>query len=321
MKKNILIVSTLILVLFFGCNLDTPVDGGTDLWSDSPTVSSNLDLSNVAPPASSSILSKNIARTVLDTNKIYFRSSDIEFWAIASESDLNSIFSSKYKGWGEVDNSLGYADGESLEYLMGDNIESIVFYPYTDYAANVGNDLNPDWDTHTSEFIAAGKTLINLARLDIGGGSISFVIDGEERNICHADGNNANGINANSIFFIDQKFLSKSVLITRDIESQLQNDTITASDLSLSDTEFSFIKTLFLNNNYVDNETMIDVDGALCIPLDPVDISSYNPATNHLQIEVSWNIANAIHIRNGEYFMDNRVGNTAFNFNVALTIQ
>ena len=150
---------------------DSVGDDGTDLWSDSPEVSSNLDLSNTAPAPSSSIISRSIARAAVDTNKIYFRSSDIEFWSITEESDLNSIFSSKYKRWNEVNSLLGYAEG------------------------------------------------------------------------------------------------------------------------------------------------------ALVIPLDPVDISSFDSSVNTLQIEVSWDIANSIHLRNGEYFMDNRVGNTSFNFEVALTIQ
>ena len=360
MKKNMIIMSLLILVLALSCNMDTPVDEETDLWSDSPAVSSNLDLNNTAPAPSSSIISRSIARTAVDTNKIYFRSSDIEFWSISEENDLNSIFSSLYQedeGGNIVSDALGYDKGQSLAYDMGDETESIVFYPYTNYTASIGNGLNENWDTYTSDFIDAGNTQINLARLDVGAGAITFIINGETKQVLNSKGesscfftleeleeyyaddtiemidtieeynywlnfyNTFSGADMNSIFFVDRQFLSEPVLCERDTQEQILNDEVIASDFNISDTEFSFIKTLFQNNNYDDPVTMIDVDGALFIPLEPVDISGFNPAENTLQIEVSWDIANAIHLRNGEYFMDNRVGNTSFNFEVALTIQ
>lgn len=290
---------------------------GDFLWTDSAEVLTSISLSDSAPLPSPSIStsSRSISRASVETNKIYFRSSDIEFWSINSESDLNSIFSRKYNVAG------GFAAGESLEYYLGDNSESVTFSPYNDFTITLGNGLNPNWDSRTADFISAGKTIINLVRLDIGAGQVTFVIDGHERDVRHADGGDANGINANSIFFIDEQFLSKPVLVTRDIERQIHENELSASDLKLTDQEFSFISTLFNNNNSVDSVSMIDVNGALCIPLTPVDISSFDASANTLRIDLSWNIANAIHVRDGEYFMDNRVGKTSFNFEVSLIVE
>lgn len=148
----------------------------------------------------------------------------------------------------------------------------------------------------TADFITAGNTVINLVRLDILGGNVAFVIDGQERDVKHADDGDANGINANSVFFIDKQFLSKTVLVTRDLESRIHDNDLTASDLNLTDQEFSFINTLLNNNNYVDSVSMIDVNGALCIPLTPVDITSFDASSNTLRIDLSWDIANAIHV-------------------------
>lgn len=358
MRKNTLIMGLLILVLALSCNLDSPGDAPGDeeisLWSDSPAVSSNLELSNTAPAQGSSIISQGISRAAVDTDKIYFRSSDIEFWSITSEADLNTIFSNYYKELGDVDINLGYAQGQSLAYDMGDETESIVFYPYTDYTASIGNGLNPNWDTYTTEFIDAGNTIINLARLDVGAGAITFVINGETRKVLNSNGesdcfftleeleaayadgdieteeeyyeyldfyNTFSGANINSIFFIDNQFLSKPVLCNIDTQEQILNGELTSSDLKISNAEFSFISTLFHNKMDVDEDTMIDVDGALFIPLDPVDISGFDSLVDTLQIEVSWDIANSIHLRDGEYFMDNRVGNTSLNFSVVLSIQ
>jgi len=362
MKKEILILTT-VLMLFASCDLEqsasdpasVPAEGG--LWLDSASVVSNLDLDKTIP-ASKSLYSKAIvSRAVAEPNKIFFRSSDIEFWSIDSENDLKSIFSSKYLGMdgedGDVNPELGYADGQSLEYILGDETESVVFTPYSDYTTILGNGLNDDWATDASAFISAGKTKINLVRLDIGGGGISFKVDGQTRKILRADGsssectftltelesayasaeiteeeynvyldvyNTYSGIDANSIFFIDKQFLSKPVLVERDLQEKLILGSISASDLNVTDSEFSFLRTLFSNNNYIDAVTMIDVDGALCVPLEPVDISQFDSSVNSLVIEISWNIANSIHVRNGEYFMDNRVGNTSLDFRVALKV-
>lgn len=208
-----------------------------------------------------------------------------------------------------------------MEYKLGDATESVIFSPYSDNTVSLGNGLNPNWNSETDGFISSGKTMINLARLDIGGGQVTFFLDGELRNVLSADGNDGNGINANSIFFIDEQFLKKPVLITRDLETEINNNSLTADDLEITEQEFSFIRTLFHNNNTVDNETMIDVNGALCLPLSPVDITSFDPENNTLRIKILWDIADAIHLRDDEYFMDNRVKNTAFDFTVAITIE
>ncbi len=312
-RKSFHILSSVgLFLLFCGCTLFVPPYHTTDdsaLWQDSEEAVSSLHIGDNSPTSTASIKS-----TLGEHDRIYFRSSDIEFWSIESPEDIETIFSAKYK-----DGS--YAEGRSLEYNLGDKVESIVFSPSQNMNVDLSRpDLNPDWNSDTAAFLDAGKTTINLIRLDIGAGSVTFVINGEEVDMKKADRSDGNGINANSIIIIDNSFIDEPLLITRDVENQIVGDWIDAESLELTQEEFAAVSAIHKNNNSIDSDTPLDVNGALYIPMAPKDISALNAESNHLQISIHWPISNAVHYRNGEYFMDNRIEGTSFNFSVELSI-
>ncbi len=248
-------------------------------------------------------------------DRVYFRSSDSELWSISEAADFESIVSAKY------DTGATFAEGRGLEYVIGDDVESIVFEPYTDVNTNLCRpDLNPGWPDYLSAFIEAGNSMLNFIRLDIGDGGVTFEIGGEQVDMRCADGSDCNGIDGNSILFIDKAMLKEPLIISRDVEEKIVTDAISAEDLGLNEDEFAIVSAIHKSSNEYDSVTPIDVNGALYIPTTPVDISGFDPDVNHLVISVSWPIENAVHVRNGEYYMDDRVSSTAFDFSVELQI-
>jgi hypothetical protein len=246
-----------------------------------------------------------------ETDRAYFRSSDIEFWHIEAVSDISDLVSTKY-----VD-TADYAANHSLEYGLGDDEEAIVFRPDEDTTQEMSRpDLNPDWESSVGAFIAAEKTSINAARLDIGAGWMTFIIDGEARDVLTETGDCANGIDGNSIFFVDESFLSEPVLVTRVVEESILDGTATAASLGISESDFEVVRTLHTSSNLADHTTPIDVNGALILPVGPFDLTDFEPSQDSLDIVVSWDMDGAIREVDGEYIMEDRVGGTAYDFEV-----
>ena len=310
MKKRtaaIGVVVVLALGFALGCQ-----NGVTDLPADG-VVSTTLSIGG------STVDLSVTSRSLGSSNRVYFRSSDIEMWQIESVEDIGTLVSAKYVGWGGE--QIDYAQNHSLEYIIGDSAESLVFSPDVDMTVGVDRtDLNPTWHSDVAAFIAAGKTTVSAMRLDVGGGHVTFEIDGEERIVFTADGQDNNGIDGNSIFFVDRQFLAKPMLITRPMESEIISGSATAASLGLTDQQFTVAEILHTSSNWSNDETPIDVNGALIVPMDPVDISGYDPSTDTLDIVVSWPIEKAVHERDGAYFMDRRVGETCFDFDVSLEV-
>lgn len=235
---GLLMVGTVLI----GCDTGLlPGAGDTDpapeggLWSAAPPRVSTIRIGADGGASSS------VARSLSENDRVYFRSSDIEFWHIDSVEEIGNLVSTKYVG------TIDYALNHSLEYRIGDD---------------------------------------------------------------------ASGINANSIFFVDQAFLSEPILITRVIEQEVIAGIATAESIGISDDDFAIVDVLHTSSNWNDESTPIDVNGALILPLSPVDLTGFDPISETLDIVVSWEIANAVQLRDGEYFMDNRVGGTAFDFTV-----
>jgi hypothetical protein len=202
------------------------------------------------------------ARSPQPGDRVYFRSSDVEFWQISSVTYIASLVSAKYVRWGQVPGAseVDYAQNHSLEYRLGDATESVAFSPEQDMRVAFDRmDLTPDWSTEVAAFVSAGKTTINAMRLDIGGGGVTFVIDGSERTVNWADGSGNNGINGNSIFFVDRAYLKKPVLVTRDIESGIIDSTASAESLGLTAAEYELVETIHRSSNWVDSDSPIDV--------------------------------------------------------------
>ncbi len=303
------------LILFAGCDVVRP-DSDQGLWATAPTAVNNMNLSNIGQ--SSSSLSLAASRQLPNENRIFFRSSDVEFWSFESLSDIENLYSSKYGiGSGEL---ADYDGGQSLEYILGDRIESVVFSPDEDTASTLGVGMNPYWETRSERFISVGNTSINLIRLDIGGGNVTFIIDGLERQMLTVHGEAFTGINANSILFVDRSFLSRAYLASRDISQGIIDGISNAGDLGLSDEDFATISTLVSQSNWHDQVSPMDVDGALFIPASPIDLAGFDPLSQHLALELSWPIAGAIQFNGVGYYVDNRVGDSPFDFDLTLKI-
>ena len=290
-------------IMLGGC--DTGLAPGDGLWADAPTRSSTISIGD------DSVSLSLASRSLSETDRVFFRSSDIEFWQIESASDIGTLVSAKYVG------TVDYALNHSLEYRIGNSSESIVFSPASDMTQSIDRpDLNPSWEDAVAAFITAEKTTINAMRLDIGAGQVTFIIDGEERIVYMADEEATVGLNCNSIFFVDEGFLSEPILITRDIEQDVISGSASAASLGISDSDFVAVNAIHTSSNWVDGETPIDVNGALILPMSPVDLTGFNPQSETLDVVVRWDIANAVYLRDGEYFMDDRVGGTSFDFEV-----
>ena len=295
----------ILLVGFMLAGCETGLEPGDGLWADAPTRSSTISIGD------DSMSPSVTGRSLSETDRVFFRSSDIEFWQIESASDIGSLVSAKYVG------TVDYALNHSLEYRIGDSSESIVFSPASDMTQSIDRpDLNPTWEDEVAAFIAADKTTINAMRLDIGAGQVTFIIDGKERIVYAANAEATVGLNCNSIFFVDEGFLSEPILITRDIEQDVISGSATAASLGISESDFVAVNAIHTSSNWVDEETPIDVNGALILPMTPVDLTGFNPQSETLDVVVRWDIANAVYLRDGEYFMDDRVGGTSFDFEV-----
>lgn len=201
----------------------------------------------------------------------------------------------KYQEWGDVVDTLGYDAGRSLEYCLGDETKSVVFTPYEDYAATLGAGLNNDWNSNTASFCDSHDK-INLARLDIGDGTVTFVIDGERRQV------------------LNSRKESVCPYTLEEIEEAYEN-----GDIDLDTYEYATEQ--YNNFSGFNANSIFFVDGALFLPLTPVDLSSFDSAADTISINIGWDIANAIHKANDVYFMDSRVNNTAFDFSVSISFE
>lgn len=273
--------------------------------------SSTLSLGGGSAPSGGAVA----AGSLQAGDRIYFRSSDIEFWQITGVGDLENIVSAKWAG------TIDYSSGHSLEYRLGDAIESIVFVPDRDVVVGVNRtDLNSDWAARVAAFVGAGKTGVNAMRLDIGSGAVTFEIGGGTPEVFTADLSGSNGIDGNSIFFVDDAMLTRPILVNRRRHEEMTYNGATAEtlDLGLSSAECAIVDALHLASTRADQQTRLDLHGALYVPMDPVDLTGFDPATETLDIVITWNLADAVHQTDGRYVMDDRVGCTCFDFEVTV---
>lgn len=321
MKHRSFVISLVGIAVFLFMLSACDIGGGsgsskTDRSLEDNVRSSTLRVGGVSSsePSGSGMVRGSL---LAEGDRIFLRSSDIEFWQIESVAEIESIVSAKHSA-GEID----YAQNHSLEYALGDSVESVVFMPDRDVTVGIDrSDLNPEWADSVAAFVAAGKTGINAIRLDIGSGAVSFEIGGELRDVYTADRSATNGINGNSMFFVDTAFLGRPILITRLMEEQMiwQGASADSLGLGLSEEECTLVEAIHHSSNLVDTETPIDLNGALIVPMDPVDLSGFDPAAETLDIVISWNLADAVQVRDGVYVMDDRVGKTCFDFAVSAT--
>lgn len=238
-------------------------------------------------------------------SKVYFRSSDIEFWSIDAISDIDNLMSAAYENWGSISANLQ----KSVNVELPDITETFIFKP----------DAKTEFQAVNTPCFQYRK--YNLARLDLGGGNIIFVINGNEITVDSSAGSGSQ-LNCNSIFFVDSAFLNTAVYIDR-----TEARAIEAGNSS----GYAVIDRIIRNSNYNSNfqDGMIDVDGALFLTFDPIDFSNYENLEN-IAVDVTWDMENIITYNDNDtpadtsddsdFLMVDRVENTCFDFQIRINI-
>jgi hypothetical protein len=104
------------------------------------------------------------------------------------------------------------------------------------------------------------------------------------------------------------------------VQQDVLDGVITASELGVSETDYQLVQTILSNSNTVDEESMIDVNGALMVPMTPVDLNGFDPSTDAFEITVRWDMTDIVRQDDstGSYQATNRVQGTPFDFEVGI---
>lgn len=156
-------------------------------------------------------------------------------------------------------------------------------------------------------------TTYNLIRIDIGGGAITFILNGQQIDVHNSLNGESNGMNTNSVYLVDEAFLSQPYYISRDNQGYIQNDEPCPVDILQDD--YPVIEHILKNNPA--NGGSMDGDGGLFIPYTPYDVSNLQEGET-VSVNFAWDMANSIYLFNGTYYMTDRIEGTCFDFNVAM---
>ena len=234
-------------------------------------------------------------------DSLSFRSSSIDFWGIQSNDDIDNLYTQTMIEMGAGPRNK--VVNESVMVDLGDRT-----WTFSSSESNIYLAL---------ENVTLFPTIVNLIRIDIGAGILDiyddgvkidklFDIGGKEYTF-DWDGETHMGLNCNSILLVDEKLLTVPYYAPRGCKG--------ISDPLLSDAEE------FLVNKVLDQSGLMDVDGALFLPLNPVEI--LNPeSVNEILIDFSWQIDGAIQYDGSRYVMADRTGNgIAFDFGVDIILR
>jgi hypothetical protein len=314
MKKLLMLMSAIILLVSFSCNLNT--------GSRSLTATSKLALTNEDKTSSERVVDEGASSTNID--RIYFRSSDIEFWSITNVEDIDDIYSSNLNMMElrEKEGSINSRFG-SLAYDLGDEMESIAFALDGSAVTIFSEGSNPAWSDDVEKFINDGNVELNLIRLDVGNGKIGLMIDGENQILRPIAQYDSTQLEANSIIFISTKFLSSTLYVTGETEEAISKGSVSSADLGITDGEFDVVSRIHKSGYWFDEDTPIDVDGVLYIPFEPLNIQFFNPEEEHLVINLNWDIDDAVYYdeKNDQYVIQSKSGTTPFDFEVSLSLE
>lgn len=285
-KKKLMILLLSIVLLFLGCSQIGSVFNmfGTPLKLQSQT----------SETAISSSLKGNERSLETTDSKVYFRSSDIEFWSVDSIEGISDIVSAKYFRFGN----------NSIEMNLPDEEETIVFIPEE---SNVFDAGNINFNT---------SSRYNIIRIDIGGGYISFIENRREINPQNTITGEESSINANSIVLIDSAYLSTPVYISRDTYQDMKDNNYDWNEGDILAIDQPLVKALYP----IMGATIVDMDGGLLIPFDPIDFGDYE-AVSSVTIDFVWDMTDAVYESDGEWFYTDRVLGTPFDFQVKLIVE
>jgi len=206
-----------------------------------------------------------------------FRSSDIEFWPTDyNQSNLSSF------------NSGNKSHKMFLTEDTSNKDHNVIFVPGSVQTQN------------TSGFnLPAGS--YDIVRIDMGGGQFSLKYNEDFVKV------SSNRIDVNSIILI--KGLHEPVLITR---GMWRNDKVKL----VVNTNYNIINSFYENNTFFETAGQLDVDGALFLPFDGIEIVE----NQSFSIVFEWDIEGAFNYdeENDVYEMADRVAGYPFDFNVSI---
>ncbi|HAK46016.1 MAG TPA: hypothetical protein DCO79_08885 [Spirochaeta sp.] len=284
MKKPLFILMCIVAAaLFVGCeNLSW-----TDFFdSNNNTQNTQSTTRNIDVELRSSVES-SVSRTAVaqgDELAMWFRSSDIEFWSTELAGGYTELVSDLYSS--ESDE----ADKISVSINLPDVYETFKFLPGLDHEVQ---------DASAS----FASTVYDIIRIDIGSGGFSFEHNENHVSVRNTITGESDGINGNSIFLISSTMLDAPYYVPRTVFYNTKEELI-ASGRSEWLAEFISASS----NN-------IDMDGALFIPFNGIDLSG---DISVVTVFFEWDIEGAFDDadNDGNYEMDNRYNGTCFNFDV-----
>jgi hypothetical protein len=120
---------------------------------------------------------------------------------------------------------------------------------------------------------------------------------------------------------VDRELLPEALLVTRTTESGLNENRVTAADLGVSEEVFQLLSAVHAQSNLVDTETPIDVSGALYIPMTPIDTGEFDPETQNLVLELTWDINEYLAVVAGKLVSRVPLGQTPYGFELSLRVE
>ena len=218
---------------------------------------------------------------------MWFRSSDIEFWSTELAGGYTGLVSDLY--------SIGINENVSVSIDLPDVTETFKFVEGTVHEVD-----NTDADF--------ASTIYDIVRIDIGGGSFMFSHNGSTVSYENTVTGESGGINGNSIFLISNALLDGSYYVPRDDFYDSKEELIASG------------KSEFLAEFISSADNNIDMDGALFIPFDGIDITG---DITTVQVFFEWDIIGSVadSDSDGTYEMENRYNGTCFDFNVRIVTE
>ena len=290
MKNLLLLVG---IILLFSCgdlSNYSDNDPSPDPISDDDTSSNSIIVDLAFNLDSEGTTVDDSARALNDVNingmKVSFRSSDIEFWA--SDGNFSNLASFKYFGTME-NNEFNI----SSEINLSDTQDNVVFMPNN---IKIGDDYTlPSIDINA---------VYDVARLDIGGGGMNFSKDANSMSL-----SNDGSLNCNSIIMINRENMTEIHYVPRPLMYDIR-----ANNNADFGTDTNFL------NDFVKSNDSMDMDGALFIPFDPVDIKG-NGNISKVKIKVKWDMDDLFSaFENNVYTLKNDADGTPFDFEFIVSL-
>jgi hypothetical protein len=306
MKRNGLKVITagLVVAAVLGaCNLlGNTAERTYPEWESTKTI---LDLSDTSArslgatsrTAGARATSEEISTYSDDTDRMYFRSSDIEFWGVDTVAEIAEMASAGLPDAHDAESGTNM----SKTIALPDVPETFVFVSGKTF--RFGADEVPTFENKT----------YNMIRLDVGGGAFTFVVDGNEITPrTSRDDVGAGGIN--SVMLVDKDFLSAPLFVPANDFSLLRQGNEPTVEIPEQDHQ---VIELFAQHGW-DSESNVDGDidlnGALFIPLEPAAVTD----SDNVMVEFSWEMKESVYQQDAAWYMTDRVQGTCYDFSVRL---